>query len=364
MTTLIVAAGGGGDAITASALTRALSLTDLPVVMTYAWDRLMIDPLPGPRAASDFTGLREVAPSVLQIAPTTQPSSPAGSSLPRLAAELPARLLLLDPSGGTVGLAEQIVAAMTYFGANEVAAIDVGGDSLTTGADPGLRSPLADQLTIAACLRAGVPGRLLVAAPGIDGELDQAVVVDRLEEMNAEDLPALSAHDFAGSTTVFRWHPSEASGLLAAAATGHRGVVEIRDAGDQITLTDDTTRLYSVDFTALSRDLPAHRLVGSQSLNEAERLVRDLTGISELEYEAGKAERLADRQPHMPDTDDLDTIDHEAKRAADRGADYISMRRLAELIGSTSLASFEALTDLLTQTRPDKYKTSLYSVAP
>jgi hypothetical protein len=54
--TLYIAAGGGGDAITATALAHAFQDPE-PVVMTYSWDRLMIDPVPGPRSAGDFTGL-------------------------------------------------------------------------------------------------------------------------------------------------------------------------------------------------------------------------------------------------------------------------------------------------------------------
>ncbi|MGH9217468.1 MAG: DUF1152 domain-containing protein, partial [Acidimicrobiales bacterium] len=50
MGALFVAAGGGGDAITAAVLAPILSASDQPpVIMTYSWDRLLIDPLPGPR---------------------------------------------------------------------------------------------------------------------------------------------------------------------------------------------------------------------------------------------------------------------------------------------------------------------------
>jgi hypothetical protein len=35
--------------------------------MTYSWDRLMIDPLPGPRTTADFASLRHLAPGVVEI---------------------------------------------------------------------------------------------------------------------------------------------------------------------------------------------------------------------------------------------------------------------------------------------------------
>lgn len=129
MGTLVVAAGGGGDAITGSALAGRLGLIEPPVVMTYSWDRLMIDPLPGPRTADDFINLRQLGPDILEILPSTKPVGQAGSSLPRLAADLPSRVLLLDPAGGAVRMAAQISAAAAYFYADDIALIDVGGDA-------------------------------------------------------------------------------------------------------------------------------------------------------------------------------------------------------------------------------------------
>ena len=133
-------------------------------------------------------------------------------------------------------MAEQIKAAATTFGASDLVVVDVGGDSLATGAEPGLRSPLADQLALAACLRTHLPARLLVAGPAIDGELDAAAVATRLKDLHADRLSDLTAEDLEPVRNVFTWHPSEASGLLAAAAEGRRGYVEVRDAGDQVGL--------------------------------------------------------------------------------------------------------------------------------
>ncbi len=65
MTRLIVAAGGGGDAVAAAMLDTALhGGGDHAVILTFSWDRLLIDPVPGPRGADDFTGLEQLTPSV------------------------------------------------------------------------------------------------------------------------------------------------------------------------------------------------------------------------------------------------------------------------------------------------------------
>jgi hypothetical protein len=357
---LIVAAGGGGDAITGAALTAPLGLTEPVVVMTYSWDRLMIDPLPGPRTAESFTGLRALAPHVLEVVADTNSVPPACSSLPRLAADLPARLLLLDPSRGTAGLAHQISAAAALFDSGAIALIDVGGDAITTGDDAGLRSPLADQLVLAACVRTGIPTRLLIAGPGLDGELSPDTITERLARLDAEQLPSLTPTDIRRVRHVFAWHPSEASGLLAAAASGRRGRVEVRDAGDQVELTDSTTDLFAVDAKRAAACAPAAQLDDVTTLAQAEEAIREATGISEIEYETRKAQRLSEGRPHTPTVDDLPTIDAHAANARQRGADFISIRRLSELLGATTLDAFAALSELLATHRPDAYEPSLY----
>jgi hypothetical protein len=358
--TLVIAAGGGGDAITGSALTRPLGLTEPPVVLTYSWDRLMIDPLPGPRTADDFTGLRQLAPNVLEVLPSTKPISPAGSSLPRLAADLPTRVLLLDPTGGAVAMAAQVSAAVTYFHADSIALIDVGGDILTDGTDPGLRSPLADQLALAACVRTGLPSQLLITAPGIDGELPPTTLLVRLNRLGADQLPDLTSTDVASVRSVFDWHPSEASGLLAAAATGRRGRVEVRDAADHIELTAMTTTLFTVNAKDALEVTPAAQLTNSRSLNDAEEIIREATGISEIHYETEKSARLHVHRTHYPTPDDLPKIDHHARNAHEHGANFISTRRLSELLGATTLDTFTTLCTLLAAKHPDRYEPSLY----
>ena len=59
---------------------------------------------------------------------------------------------------------------------------------------------------------------------------------------------------------------------------------------------------------------------------------------------------------------DLDQVDHQADLAADQGADYISMRRLSELVGATTLDGFATLGQLLTRHRADRYAPSIYRV--
>ncbi len=322
----------------------------------------MIDPLPGPRTANDFDGLHQLAPHVNEVAPATTTRPPAGSSLPRLAAELPARLVLLDPSGGAVGMATQIDAAAAYFAADDIVLVDVGGDALTDGADPGLRSPLADQLALAACVLVGRPARLVVTGAGLDGEIPAEIVLQRLEGLAAHRLAPIDGEGVALIRHVFGWHPSEASGMLAAAADGRRGRVEVRDAGDHVELTGRTAEVFAVDAVRAAAVTPATLLGRTTSLSEAEAVIRDVTGVSEIRYESTKANQMRDRTAHQPSAADLAAVDAHASAARKRGADFISARRLAELIGASSLDAYARLSSLLSAQRPDRFEPSLYRV--
>lgn len=362
MRAVVVAVGGGGDALTSAALGRLLGLSDPPIVMTYSWDRLLIDPLPGPRRATDFRNLRQLAPNVLQVDSSTTTIPPAGSSLPRIAAELSAIIILLDPSAGADGLTRQMRATVKHFGADRLIAVDVGGDALTDGRDAGLRSPLADQLALAGCLGAGLSTTLVIAAPGIDGEISPDTLTVRLEAAHATRLGRVTAADTRPLQSVLRWHPSEASGLLAAAAIGMRGTVEVRDAGDQVRLTDETVLVHTLELDAVARVVPASALVGTSSLDQADQAITQITGLSELRYEAAKAVRRSARPSHIPSSADLPHIDQLAAEAEERRAEFISMRRLAELVGVTSLDGYVDLTRMIAEARPGQYAIGAYRV--
>lgn len=355
----MIAAGGGGDAITSAVLT-VRNPEDPQVIMTYSWDRLLVDPMPGPRAADHFHGLYAPVSGVWEVLGTTTPIPPAGSTLPRLAAELPVQVLLLDPSAGTLGLAEQITAAARYCKADALSLVDVGGDILTDGADPGLRSPLADQLALAACVATGIACQVLVTGAGLDGELPVEVIQRRLRDLHAQPRPALTHVDIEHVEHVFRWHPSEASGLLAAAANGHRGRVEVRDGADQVDLTDATTAVVSIDAERLAKMSPAHSLANCTTLDAVAAIMKAVTGISEIDYETQKALQIRQRDAAPAALPDLAAVDRIAAEARSRHADYISVRRFSELLGAGTPTLYAGLTDLLRRERPEQYVTSLY----
>src|SRR3954451_14445648 len=119
MTALYVAAGGGGDAIAAHAIARALHDDRAPAVASYSWDRFVLDPAPGPRRAEDFDGLTQHAPGCWEVTRATRLRTGARSTLTIGAALTQGRWFLLDPYRGAVGVRQQLDSIADAIGADD-----------------------------------------------------------------------------------------------------------------------------------------------------------------------------------------------------------------------------------------------------
>ncbi|WDF43763.1 DUF1152 domain-containing protein [Streptomyces sp. T12] len=334
MSDLFIAAGGGGDpvgtAITAATVGRVLTGTPLgeTTIATFAWERLEVDPTPGPLGVVHFTGLAYRA-GLPVITPATRPIAPAGSTLPGLAADLTTRLVLLDPLRGLAAMAEQI-RRLADTGHDHVRIVDVGGDILTHGDEDTLCSPLVDALALAACRIAGVPATVYVAGPGTDGEVPQKDVLGRL---SGDALTPL-AQDVAAIRTALAWHPSEASALFAAAVDGVRGPV--RTVNHLIPLTDASAGIHSTSLDdALAHNAVAAHLLGvlPTTLEAAADLSAELTQIHELDRErVGAGEPSAPARAALPW--DAQAA-REAIREAAQGAPHVTLRFAARALGLT-----------------------------
>ncbi|MER5371710.1 DUF1152 domain-containing protein [Streptomyces sp. NPDC002553] len=360
MTRLIVAAGGGGDAVAAAMLHTALyGDGDQAVILTYAWDRLLIDPVPGPRGADDFTGLEPLTPAVRKVPAQARPIAPAGSTLPRLAAELPHTIALIDPRNGVEGITHQLEDLVNHLGPTSIDLLDVGGDVLARGDEPTLKSPLADSLTLAACCQINAPVRLSVAGPGLDGELSH----EDLRGILGPLVHTFTAADTEPISQVLEWHPSEATGMLAAAAQGVRGTCEVRDAGLPIPLTDESPTLHEVDLDeAVSRNELARALMSTTTLDEAETLSREVCGFSEIDYERNKALWLKEQRPTKLDAESvLPQLTQFEAEARSRGVTHTTFRHLTEAL-NLSGSQRDDLRRLLIDRRPEQFAAPLWHI--
>ncbi|MFH8571398.1 DUF1152 domain-containing protein [Streptomyces sp. NPDC017993] len=330
-------------------------------IFTYAWDRLLPDPVPGPGGPGDFTGLRPLTPSVWAVPAEAKPVAPAGSTLPGLAAELPHTFALIDPHHGAEGIIRQLEELVRHLDPDSVDLLDVGGDILAQGGEPTLRSPLADALTLAACCELNFPVRLLVAGPGLDGELPAEALRDRLGPIAM----TLTAEHVQPVSSVLEWHPSEAAALLAATARGARGLCEVRGNGLPIPLTDEGPAAYEADLEeALDRNELARAILATEDLREVERYSREICGFSEIDHERSTAGQPVSRSvTELAPEAVLRQLDAFESDARARGITHTTFGRLAEGFGLGGNQRQE-LRELLLDSRPEQNQAPLWHIPP
>lgn len=331
-----MAAGGGGDAVGALLARRALGDTDErpPLVTTCAWERLRIDPVPGPRARADFTGLGLVGGEPCEVLPTSDTTPSGRSVLPRLAETSGARIFLHDFEGGAAGLSGQLQRLAASLEVDGLVVVDVGGDIVARGKEPDLLSPLADTLTLAGALRVGIPTAVVVLGPGADAELPESEVLGLLENLGARDVGGVTPNDVRRLEPVLAWHPTEATALVAAGAGGLRGFVAMRRGRAPVPITARTSRAWKISHPTSKLFPLASAIQATESLAAAERVMRAIA-VNEIDYERRVVLGEAAQRP--PGTvsqliSDMKTV----------GATHVTKRRMSETVGARSLSVAEA----------------------
>src|SRR5690606_23279662 len=144
---------GGGDAVGSLAVARQLEARGLEFVLGgVAWERFAVDPYPGPRPLAHIQGGQLVGQTALVIDPTEGARPPEGVPFreSRMAEVLGEPTVLIDVTAGPDAAAAGIDAAAKRLGCDLVALVDIGGDAIADGSEPGLASPLCDAVMIAA----------------------------------------------------------------------------------------------------------------------------------------------------------------------------------------------------------------------
>jgi hypothetical protein len=248
------------------------------LIATYAWERLRVDPEPGPRAPQGFSQLGLVGDCHIEVLSESDTLPPGRSTLPRLARDTGARLFVLDAGRGAVGMRATLTALIDELAVERVVVVDVGGDAIARGTEPELLSPLADALMLAACRNLPVSVEVVVVGPGADGELPESTVLGYLTETGAVRVGMLTGADVGGLATTLRWHPTEATAVAAAAALGVRGVVELRRESVSTAVTEHSAEVWACDIDAVARhNCLVVPLTHTSSLEEAETVLGQWT---------------------------------------------------------------------------------------
>ncbi len=241
---LLIGAGGGGDIAGAMHTGFLLEYDNIKYILcALVWERLSIDPNPGPVPLNAFHNCRRISSLLIEVNENTYVKRGESLFTPQIVNVLRAlrelkvdtRGIVFDPYAPLGDVAKELERFCKENNIDTVIIVDSGGDILTNGTEETVLSPLADTFTL--CLgrelaNAGLKVVVGVYGPGCDGEIPRDELIHRFSVL------AASRHflTFIGMTPdiadkmehVLRHVHTEASRLPLRAYRGEEGVVKIR----------------------------------------------------------------------------------------------------------------------------------------
>ncbi|MFQ6024041.1 MAG: DUF1152 domain-containing protein [Acidiferrobacterales bacterium] len=302
---IVLGVGGGGDIVGTLPTARFLDLFGISSILGgLSWERFVYDPEPGTRALSEVRNVQPLASTVWLANSDTATHQGVRFAESEVAAVLATQTLLVDLSEGVAGLVAGLRTAMAELEADLLVGVDVGGDSLAAGNEPGLRSPLADAMVLAAVSE--LSNEFLscwgVLGYGSDGELSAeeieralANVASKKGLLGAWGVTPAVADELAQLIERVR---TEASNVVLRSARGEFGCTAIRDGTRSVGLSPVCTVTFYVDPAVLAKSTPlAAAVSASTSLEEANAALLRLGIRTEYEFEKEMKRRGLGRYP-------------------------------------------------------------------
>jgi hypothetical protein len=297
----VLGIGGGGDVIGALALARRCEQLGTPFVIGgVAWERLPVDPKPGPRPVAEIREADPLGNHALLARAETTTADGVRFAESHMAEHLGTPTVLIDITDGAPGAAEGVGAAAGLLGCDLVIYVDVGGDAIADGSEPGLASPLCDAIMLAAAVR--LEGRLdgvaVVTGAACDGELTTEEVLERVAALATEDA-------WIGTTSVGPREADELEGIALAAgseasrqvarcARGEYGEAEIRSGRRTVPMGPVGAVCFCFDVAASAKALPLVDAVADADHLEGANDALAARGLrTELDYELENAAKFA-----------------------------------------------------------------------
>jgi hypothetical protein len=291
----VLGIGGGGDVVGALACARHCEQFGAEFVLGgVAWERLPIDPHPGPRGVSEIQNSRPLAERIVFAGPETCTVDGSVFAESHMARYLGRDTLLVDVLGGPRAVASSLARAANVLEADLVVGVDVGGDVLGDGTEPGLASPLCDAVMLAGLAdleQRGVKTLGAVFGPCCDGELT-------IDELLGRMAVLASVGSLAGATGMapevvdeleeaVRLIPTEASAQAVRCARGETGTTTIRRGRREVVLSPVGALTFYFDPATAVAEVAhlARAVAGATSLDEANDQLHELGVRTELDYE-------------------------------------------------------------------------------
>jgi hypothetical protein len=291
---LVIGVGGGGDIVGAIPTARFLEQFRIACILGgLSWERFVYDPQPGTRTLAEVQHVRSLTPTVWLANAQTQTTTGVRFAESGIAEFYNMETLLIDLSQGVPGVVSGLRTAMQHLQANLLVGIDVGSDSLAAGHEPGLRSPLADAMMLAALrqLSDEFPCLWGVFGYGSDAELTTREIDQALSRV-AQHGGLLGAWGMTPAVAaelrrVIAQVRTEASAVAVECAEGAYGTRTIRDGTRLVELSPVCTVTFYLSPRVLFEHVAAlaRAVAGATSLEAANDILCGLGVRTEYAFE-------------------------------------------------------------------------------
>jgi hypothetical protein len=202
--------------------------------------------------------------------------------------------VLIDVHPGPAAIAAGLADAIRQLEIDLVVFIDVGGDVLAQGSEPGLRSPLCDAITLAAAAHLAQAGHQVLGGVfgiGCDAELAPQEVLERLAQVAAAGgllgMRGLTEPVAARLEDAVELVPTEASAQAVRAFRGASGRTAIRGGAREVELSTmaAVTFFLSIETMMRATGRLANAVSEVTSLDAANDALHGLGVRTELDLE-------------------------------------------------------------------------------
>ncbi len=296
---LVFGVGGCGDIVSTIPTARFLESHGVDVILGgVAWERVVVDPQPGPRHFDEIENIDRLNDAVAIATGETRTRDGIEFAETNVARHYDEDVLLIDIHGGVRGVAAGLNDACDQLDIDLVVGTDAGGDVLAAGDEPGIKSPLTDAVMLSVLTHLTVDTCLGMYGYGSDGELTLDEVTDGVARAATGDgllgSWGLSSRIVEELESLLEVVTTEASRLPVNVARGDLGEAEIRDGARSVELTPASTVTFYLDpeAVAATSDLDEH-VTDTESFAAAQEALSDAGYDTELDHERSLA---ADRE--------------------------------------------------------------------
>jgi hypothetical protein len=253
-----------------------------------------IDPHPGPRPIDQIIDASPLSDCVVLAGPQTRTAGGATFAEAHMARLLGEETVLVDITGGPARVATGLADAARQLDADLIIGVDVGGDVLGEGSEPGLASPLCDAVMLAAATlvaERGIRTAGAIFGPCCDGELTIEELLDRLAALAAGGgllgSWGMDADLVDELERVVNSIPTEASAQAIRCARGEIGTTTIRGGRRTVMLSPIGALTFYFDppTAVASVAVLAKAVEDAEDLESANDTLHEIGVATELDFE-------------------------------------------------------------------------------